>query len=219
MAEKPGRRAPDCAAAATRQPANALTAEERERVVEVCNTPEHASLPVSQIVPRLADQGVYIASESTFRRVLRERGQAKRRGRAKEARPRKRPTTHVATKPGQIWVWDVTWLKSGVAGRFWYLWLITDLYSRKIVGWEVWAEESAAHSAELLERTVLAEAGTRRRPLILHGDNGSSMKAFTLDAKMEALGIVPSRWRTLVIGFCVSSAGTTTTIGIRPLAT
>jgi putative transposase len=87
----------------------------------------------------LADEGVYLASESTFARVLRAHGQTTHRGRAKAPKARRTPTTHIATAARQVWCWDMTYLPATVIGRWFHLYLILDLYSRKIVGWEVHA--------------------------------------------------------------------------------
>ena len=92
------------------EPASKLSDEERDRIVATCNVPEFASLPPSQIVPRLADQGIWIASESSCYRLLRERGQNHRRGRARPATRRKPPTSFEAKAPCQVWSWDITWL-------------------------------------------------------------------------------------------------------------
>jgi putative transposase len=91
------------AAAANRSPANKLSDEEREAILTVCNRPEYQSLPPSQIVPRLADTGEYLASESSFYRVLREVDQANRRGRAPAPRTVAKPRGFLATGPNQVW--------------------------------------------------------------------------------------------------------------------
>ena len=83
-------------------PSHALSADERAAVLSVANEPRFADVPPARIVPTLADEGVYIASESTFSRVLREHGQATRRGRAKAPRKSRPPTTHIATAPRQV---------------------------------------------------------------------------------------------------------------------
>jgi len=181
------------------RPDHALTAGERERILKVCNEPEHASKPPGQIVPALADRGEYLGSESTFYRVLRADGQAARRGSARAPSPRRPPATHVAEAPGQVWVWDITWLMSLVTGMFWKLYIIMDLHSRKIVAWEVWPEENAEHAKELVERAALAEGiAAGGMPLVLHGDNGGPLKAATLRAKLMELGISPSHSRPRV---------------------
>ena len=118
-------------------PAHALSAAERARLVQVANEPRFADVPPARIVPMLADEGIYLASESSFHRVLRAAGQSGHRGRAKAPQAARPPTTHVATAPNQVWCWDMTFLPSVVTGSWFYLYLILDLYSRKIVGWEV----------------------------------------------------------------------------------
>jgi transposase InsO family protein len=180
-------------------PPQALTAEERAKIVEVANEPRFAELPPARIVPMLADEGLYVASESSFHRVLRSHGQMKHRGRARAPTASRRPTTHVASAPGQVWCWDVTWLPSKVTGRWFYLYLILDLYSRKIVGHEVHDVEDADQAAHLVKRTALAEGvhAMPQRP-VLHGDNGAALKATTVLAMLHWLGIAPSYSRPRV---------------------
>ncbi len=172
-------------------PANRLSEAERERILEVCNWPEYASLPPSQIVPMLADQGEYIASESTFYRVLGEAGQLHRRGRAQAPKRPSKPKSYRATGPNQVWSWDITYLASAVRGAFYRLYLMMDIYSRKIVGWEVHEQERADLAAGLVRRACLAE-GIARPGLVLHADNGAPMKGATLMATLQQLGVVPS---------------------------
>ena len=179
------------------EPRNKLSEAERARVVEISNQPEYASLAPSQIVPKLADQGEYVASESSFYRILREADQLHHRGRSKAVQKRKAPTTHIATQPKQVWSWDISYLPSVVRGMFYYLYLIEDIYSRKIVGWEVHDRESGELASELMERTVIAEH-CFRAPLVLHADNGSPMKCYTLQSKLADLGITPSHSRPRV---------------------
>jgi putative transposase len=154
------------------EPRNKLSEEERAAVLDVCNCEEFASLPPSQIVPRLADQGKYLASESSFYRILRAQGQQHHRGRARPPVRRKLPASYKASAPCQVWTWDITWMPGPVAGAFFYLYLIVDIFSRKIVGWEVHERESAELAATLIQRAVWAEACVSR-PLVLHADNGS----------------------------------------------
>lgn len=177
-------------------PANALSEAERAQIIATANAPEFASLPPSQIVPTLADRGCYLASESSFYRILRAHGMQHYRGRA--SRPNVRPPNrHRADGPNQVWVWDITWLPGPVAGTFFYLYLMLDLYSRKVVGWEVFAEESAACAATVVQRASLAE-GRGIAPLILHSDNGSPMKGATMLVTLQKLGIAPSYSRPSV---------------------
>lgn len=178
------------AAGAARVPANKLTEPERRAILEVANGPAFAHLPPSQIVPALADQGVYIASESSFYRVLREADQLARRSRAKPP-TRQRPTPLQASAPNQLWSWDITYLATTVKGLFFYLYLILDVFSRKIVGWEVYASESAEQAAEVFRKSHLRE-GIASDALVLHSDNGSPMKGATMLATLQRLGVMPS---------------------------
>jgi transposase InsO family protein len=173
------------------EPANKLSAEERAAVLSVCHQPEFASLPPSQIVPRLADQGQYIASESSFYRILREADEQHHRGRSRPPRPAADPPRLVARAPNQVWSWDISWLPGPVKGLFFYLYLILDLYSRKIVGWEIYECESADYAAAVVQRAVLNEQ-CLDQPLVLHADNGSPMKGETLLETLYRLGIATS---------------------------
>ena len=104
-------------------PKNKLTIEEEQQILAVTNQEEFCSLPPSQIVPSLADTGVYIASESSFYRVLRAHNRQHHRG--KSSKPIKRPlSTHCATGPNQVWMWDISWLPGPAKGVYFYLYLI-----------------------------------------------------------------------------------------------
>ncbi|ECG6808395.1 IS3 family transposase, partial [Salmonella enterica subsp. enterica serovar Muenchen] len=177
-------------------PKNKLSAEEEQQVLAICHEPRLASLPPSQIVPALADEKRYIASESTFYRVLRRSGETTHRGRQKA--PQSKPlSTWKATAPRQVWSWDITWLKSLATGHWFYLYLIEDVFSRKIVGYEVHLVESGEYAAELLKRSVLSER-SRQEPLVLHADNGAPMKSQVLQVKLAELKITPSHSRPRV---------------------
>jgi transposase InsO family protein len=171
-------------------PANAFTAAERAKVLAVVNSPEYRDLPPKQVVPRLADAGRYIGSESTIYRILRAEGQDAHRGRAK---PRTVRTVdeHVATAANQVWSWDITYLLSAVRGRFFFLYLVQDVWSRRIVGFEVHEQESMETSAALIRSTCAAE-GIDPDGLVLHSDNGGPMKGSTMLATLRQLGIVAS---------------------------
>jgi len=172
-------------------PSNKLSEAERQQIIETCNRPEYASLPPSQIVPMLADQGQYIGSESSFYRVLRDAEQLHHRGKSQPPRKVEKPKAHQAAGPNQVWSWDITYLASSVLGMFFRLYLVMDIYSRKIVGWEVHEGESAGHAATLIEKACWTEK-IRRDALVLHSDNGSPMKGATMLAKLQKLGIMPS---------------------------
>ena len=181
------------------RPSHALSADERAKLLAVANDARFAAVPPARIVPMLADEGVYLASESSFSRVLREHGQNAHRGRAKAPKALRRPTTHIATAPRQVWCWDMTYLPAVVMGRWFHLYLILDLYSRKIVGWEVHDSDDSEHAVHLVRRTALAEgiAAMTTKP-VLHGDNGSTLKATTVLAMLNWLGVKPSYSRPRV---------------------
>ena len=109
-----------------------------------------------QIVPELADKGIYLASESTIYRILRKREMQKHRSRTH--RPTgKKPEPCAATAPNQVWSWDITYLKATICGVYFYLYMFLDIYSRKIVGWEVYSEEKDELSARLLQKIYITE--------------------------------------------------------------
>jgi putative transposase len=178
------------AGAQGRIPANKLADGERAEILTTANDPQYAHLPPSQIVPLLADKGHYLASESSFYRVLRAEKQLAHRGKAK-APTHSRPPELVATAPNQLWSWDITYLGTTVKGIYFYLYLIMDLFSRKIVGWEVFAEESADHASTVFHKAYLRE-GIAGQLLRLHSDNGAPMKGATMLVTLQRLGVVPS---------------------------
>jgi putative transposase len=178
------------------EPKNKLTIEEKKEMLEVVKKEEFANLPPTQIVPKLADQCIYIASESSFYRVLREQNMQHHRGRSKKPE-RKLPESHLAIAPNQVWTWDITWLKGPVKGLFYRLYMIIDLFSRKIVGWEIWETEEAKFAEELIKKAIINEK-IQGSPLVLHSDNGSPMKAATFQVLLEKLGIQSSYSRPRV---------------------
>lgn len=171
-------------------PKNKLTNEEEQEIIRVINLPEYCDLPPSQIIPKLADKGKYIASESSFYRVMKKHNQQKHRGSAKVPVKRK-ITTHCATNINQVWTWDITWLKTSVRGLYYKLYLMMDIWDRSIVAHEVWEEENSENASILIEKAVIANK-VLRKPLVLHSDNGSPMKGSTFLATLERLGITKS---------------------------
>lgn len=183
---------------AARQPCrHALSALEKEAILAACNSGQNQSLPPSQIVPRLADEGRYLASESTFYRVLRQHGQANRRGRSQPPRAVPKPQAWVARAPLQTWSWDITFLPTAIRGQFYRLYMVLDIYSRMIVGWEVHEDERAEHAATLITKACLRHR-VRQDALVLHADNGSPMRGATMLATLQRLGIVASFSRPAV---------------------
>ena len=173
------------------QPVNKLDELERQRVLEVANSAEFGHLPPSQIVPRLADQGTYLASESSFYRILTQANQVKHRNATRPAAESSKPRAVQATGPNQLYSWDITYLPTTVRGVYFYLYLFMDIYSRKIVGWQVYDEESALLAAEVM-RDICTREKVQPGQVVLHSDNGSPMKGATMLATLQRLGVVPS---------------------------
>ena len=172
------------------EPANKLSEAERVEIIRIATSKEFMDLPPCQIVPKLVDRGVYIASEASFYRLLKEKQLLEHRGKTKR-QIHNRPAPLVATGPNQIYSWDITYLKSLVRGQFFYLYMFMDIFSRKIVGWEVHLEESMFRSSSLIEKICKIE-GIEKHQLLLHADNGGSMKGATMLATLQRLGIIPS---------------------------
>jgi putative transposase len=178
-----GRRGP------RRSPANKLSQRERNKIVEIATSPEFRDMSPKQIVPLLTDRGTYVASESSFYRVLHDEQLQHRRTRTRP--PSKRPHEHVADGPWQVASWDITYLRSHVRGQFFFLYLVVDVWSRKILGWDIHESESSEHAARLVER-VRQTANRNLDGWVLHSDNGGPMKGATMLATLQRLGVVPS---------------------------
>lgn len=173
-------------------PANKLSEQERKHILAVCNSEEFCNLTPKQIVPALADKAIYLASESSFYRILRDAAQLHHRGRSANPATIKKPAAYIADGANQVWSWDITYLASTLKGVFFYLYLFMDIYSRKIVGWEVYENESSEQAAEVLRKARLTEILPAGHEVVLHSDNGSPMKGATMLATMQKLGVVPS---------------------------
>jgi len=171
-------------------PKNRLSDEEREELLRVANSPEYRDMSPKVIVPKLADKGIYIASESTLYRTLREQGLLNHRS---ETNPRSghRPEDYVASGPNQVWSWDITYLPASVRGTFYYLYMFVDVWSRRIMKAVVADRENSELASELLSQAC-EEHGIGLEQLVLHSDNGGPMKGATMLEAMRALGVVSS---------------------------
>lgn len=178
-------------------PAHTLSDAERQAVLDVCNEEQYASLPPTQIVPSLLDAGVYLASEASFYRILKAHNQLNHRGRSQAPKKLFKPTSFAATEPNQVWSWDITYLASLVKGQYFYLYMFEDIYSRKIVGYEVHDSECGERASQLIQRCMFREQ-CFNNPLVLHSDNGAPMKAQTMRAKLDELGVQSSYSRPRV---------------------
>ncbi len=176
---------------------NKLTPDECAAILKVINSDEFKDLPPSQIVPRLADQGRYVGSESTMQRLMRSMGQNTHRRLERAPQKRNKPLALKATAANQIYSWDITYLPTQIKGVYFYLYLFLDIFSRLIVGWQVYDTESAEQASALLEDICLRH-GIAKGKVTLHSDNGSPMKGATMLATLKRLGVIPSRSRPAV---------------------
>jgi len=178
-------------------PKNSLSDLERTRLLAVVNSDEFGNLPPSQIVPILADRGQYLASESTIYRVLKAANQLAHRGAERPAQQRHKPRALNATAPRQLFSWDITYLPTLVMGYYFYLYLFLDIFSRKIIGWQIYDVESSDLAGEVM-RDICAREDIVPKQVVLHSDNGSPMKGATMLATLQALGVMPSYSRPSV---------------------
>jgi putative transposase len=172
-------------------PKNKLSPSERQALLVVANSDEFAHLAPSQIVPRLADQGQYIASESSFYRVLKAASQLQHRGPERPRQKRSKPRALSASAPNQLFSWDITYLPTLVTGIYFYLYLFLDIFSRKIVGWQIYESESSELAGEVM-RDICKRENIAPDQVVLHSDNGSPMKGAMMLATLQSLGVMPT---------------------------
>ena len=172
-----------------RQVSHKFTAEEREKVLQTINSPQLADLSPKQIVPILAERGEYIGSEMTIYRIMREEGLLNHRGRARQRRePRPVPRLE-ATGINQVLAWDITLMPGPAKGEFYYLYMVMDVWSRRILGTEVHPIECGEIAGAFFDRICRDEGILGAHSPVLHSDNGAPMRSFKLAAKMRELGI------------------------------
>jgi len=163
-----------------------LSPEDRKAIVTLCNSSEYRDLTPHQIVPLLLNEGCYLASASTFYRVLKERNMVHHRSNTRVKRKMSKPPERQASKPNQVWCWDITWLPQMVLGLFFYAYVIIDIFDKSIVGWAIHDTESDSHSRDLFERVSIGQKICFES---LHSDNGGPMKGITLMALLAYLNV------------------------------
>ena len=171
-------------------PPNKLSLAERAEILAALNSPEFVDLAPMQVHTKLLDAGVYLASLSTFYRVLEENSQVKERRRLAKHPPRAVPEL-VATAPGRVITWDITKLAGPVRGKYFDCYMAVDIYSRFIVGAHVHATESGALAVEMMKEMF----GIHGIPDVLHADRGTSMTSKTLAALLSDLEVTRSHSR------------------------
>jgi len=171
-------------------PPNALTAVEQDEVITVLTSPRFCDKSVAQTWATLLDEGVYLASMSTMHRLLRLSGQSGDRRNQATHPARARPEL-MASKPGDVWSWDITKLRGPRRGDYYDLYVILDIYSRYVVGWTVAAREDSDIAKDLIE----AAAQTHGAPGSLHADRGTSMTSKPVAQLLVDLGVARSHSR------------------------
>ncbi len=171
-------------------PPLALSAPERETILQTLNSERYADCTPYTAWARLLDEGVYLASVRTFYRLLTACGQVRER-RDQLVHPAHTKPELMATAPHQVWSWDITKLKSTLKWHYFYLYVLIDIFSRYVVGWLVAEAENAALASALIEQTC-AKHGIEPDSLTLHSDRGSPMRAKTTAELLVDLGVAAS---------------------------
>jgi putative transposase len=171
----------------------ALSGEERERVIAVLDGERFCDLAPAEVYATLLDEGVYLCSERTMYRILKEHSQTRER-RAQRRHPNYVAPELMATGPNQLWCWDITKLKTFVKSQYLHLYVILDVFSRYVVGWLV-AERESGELAKLLIEETCERQGITPGELIFHADNGAAMVAQPVAFLLASLGITKSHSR------------------------
>ena len=172
-------------------PASALTVTEREQVLALLNRPDYVDLPPAQIWARELDEGRYWCSERTMYRILEAAGQSGERRRL-ATHPAKTVPQLVATAPCQVLTWDITKLRGPDRGVWYHLYVIIDIFSRRICGWTVERAESAERAEELIRETIERNGII---PETVHADRGTSMTSKRASQLLIDLGVTRSHSR------------------------
>jgi len=186
---------PDGRKGAAKKVPRKLTEEERQKVKDIACEPQFKDLTPYEIVAILAENGSYIASERTFYRILKDNDLLHYRGNGKPPIRSAEPRELIATGPNQIWSWDITWLRTDVRGLFYYAYMINDIWTKDIVGWEIHDREDEALAAALFNRLRLKHD---MKGICLRSDNGNPMKGATMIITLYNLGVIPSYGRPRV---------------------
>jgi putative transposase len=174
-----------------RHPAE-LAPEEKERVLKELDSPRFADKSVAQAYTILLDEGLYLCSQASMHRLLRQRGTSGDR-RAHASHPARKKPELLATGPSEIWSWDITKLKGPARGIWYQLYVIMDIYSRKAVHWEIWPTETGILAREFIEHAIESNGGIK--PKAVHADRGTSMTSNTVAGLYAKLNIAQSHSR------------------------
>jgi putative transposase len=170
-----------------------LTSAEEARVLDTLNEARFADLAPAEVFATLLDEGVYLCSERTMYRLLAKNAQV--RERRNQLRHPKYPVPELlATKPNELWTWDITKLLGPAKWTYFYLYVVMDVYSRKVVGWMVAHRESATLAQKLIE-TCCEREGIQPGQLTIHADRGSSMTSKPVALLLADLGVTKTHSR------------------------
>jgi putative transposase len=174
----------------------ALSEVERKEVLAVLHSDDHVDEAPATIYAKLLDQGVYLASTSTMYRILRDNDEVRERRRQAAHPPAKKPEL-LATKPNEIYSWDITKLAGPAKWTSYYLYVIIDIYSRYVPGWML-ARAERAHLAERFLADTIVKQGVARDQLTVHADRGASMASKPVAFLLADLGVTKSHSRPRV---------------------
>jgi len=172
-----------------------LTPEEELQIINLCCKTEYREMNPYEIHASLLDKKIYIASISTFYRVLRKNGLIHNRGNTKPRVHHHAPPQRCATGVNQVWCWDITWIASTVRGFFYYAYVIIDIWDRSIVKWSIHDREDDELANELFTHAFRDNGSP---DVFIHSDNGNPMKGLSLMALFSDLGITNSYSRPRV---------------------
>jgi putative transposase len=182
--------------AARVKPPRALLPEERSEVLEILHSERFADQSPSEVQATLLEEGRYLCSERTMYRILTESDEVRER-RNQLRHPQYTKPELMATRPNQVWSWDITKLKGPAKWTYFYLYVLLDIFSRYVVGWMVAESESAELSRRLIEESCLKQ-GIPEGQLTIHADRGSPMVSKTLALLLVDLGIEKTHSRPRV---------------------
>lgn len=174
-------------------PKSALPEAERRHVLDVLHSERFIDKTPHEVVPTLLDEGVYIGSVRTLYRVLGAAGEVRER-RDQARHPEYAKPELLATRPNEIWSWDITKLRGPIKWTYFYLYVILDIFSRYVVGWVLACGESAAVAKALIDETVAKQRVDAGR-LTIHADRGAAMKSKAVAELLVDLGVERSHSR------------------------
>jgi putative transposase len=190
-----------------------LSLEEESSVLEALNSERFRDMAPPEIYATMLDEGLYLCAERTMYRILERNHQSVQR-RQSEPRQYARPEL-LASRPNEVWSWDITKLKGPRKWTYYYLYTILDIYSRYVVGWMVAYRESATLAEELIAETCKRQK-IERGSLTVHADNGSSMKSLAVAQLLADLGVTKTHSRPHVSNDNPFSESAFKTLKYRP---